>query len=266
MNALAIVLGLFLFMVFSFAGGMVSVTAIITGLSLIFVGITSRKKKNSKAPFYLSIISFISFFILTIYSFLYSSSFDWGDLLVLAIFMSLIGLLINHHKPHKAPAPISTTKWSWAEGKVDTDEEHFELRYGSVEDGVWDAWTTAAYIAPAKKQTFYVKFVIEANNEENKTIIEAVKKQLSFYLTELNNPDPWDYAKYHCGTASDMYSMVHWSYFPKGWIAPPPINKNIEVENEFTETEALQILRNSTITYLEGCTEKNYSNTKIILV
>lgn len=39
-------------------------------------------------------------------------------------------------------------------------------------------------------------------------------KELNFYLVEKGEKDPWQYAIYHCGTASNIYSDVHWGYFP----------------------------------------------------
>jgi hypothetical protein len=41
-------------------------------------------------------------------------------------------------------------------------------------------------------------------------MVKEVKKELLYYLIELEEPDPWLYAKYHCTTALNWYSMVHW--------------------------------------------------------
>lgn len=72
--------------------------------------------------------------------------------------------------------------WKWTEGKVDPKKEHIELRYGNALKGGWN------------KETI---------------------KELDFYFIALEEPDPWEYAIYHCGTMSNAYSSVHWSYFPK---------------------------------------------------
>ena len=45
---------------------------------------------------------------------------------------------------------------------------------------------------------------------------DGVTKELTFYLVEKGEKDPWRYAIYHCGTASNIYSQVHWGYFPIG--------------------------------------------------
>jgi hypothetical protein len=52
-------------------------------------------------------------------------------------------------------------------------------------------------------------------------ILAEVRSELDFYLVEHPKefPDtghPWEYAIYHCGTASNVYSSVHWSYFSAG--------------------------------------------------
>ena|SRR6266480_2165659 len=45
------------------------------------------------------------------------------------------------------------------------------------------------------------------------TPIDAARKELDFYLADKHEANPWAYAKYHCNTAANMYSKVHWSYF-----------------------------------------------------
>jgi hypothetical protein len=52
-------------------------------------------------------------------------------------------------------------------------------------------------------------------------MIDAVRKELHFYLVEHpkdfpGTGHPWEYAVYHCSTGANMYSSVHWSYFPNG--------------------------------------------------
>lgn len=88
-----------------------------------------------------------------------------------------------------------------------------ELRYGSVEDGGYDDWIPIAYISAPKGNIFYVQFLIESIHEQHKKALEVAKRELNFYLIERGYPDPWAYAQYHCGTAADIYSTVHWSFF-----------------------------------------------------
>jgi hypothetical protein len=118
--------------------------------------------------------------------------------------------------------------WTWSEGVVDTNEDHFELTYGDVRSD--DSPILVALIGHGEGRTFLVqfldlpksqqKYLFAAANEPNREqlkILERVKSELDFYLVEKGEPDPWGYAKYHCGTASNLYSKVRWGYYPKGW-------------------------------------------------
>jgi hypothetical protein len=53
-------------------------------------------------------------------------------------------------------------------------------------------------------------FVVQFEDGVYKRIIREAEKELDFYLIELQEPNPWKYAKYHCSTASNLYSMVRW--------------------------------------------------------
>jgi hypothetical protein len=41
--------------------------------------------------------------------------------------------------------------------------------------------------------------------------LDAVRRELDFYLVELGEPDRWAYAVYHCGQGANPYSKVYWS-------------------------------------------------------
>ncbi len=47
---------------------------------------------------------------------------------------------------------------------------------------------------------------------EDPEILEDIQRELDFYLLEVGGPNPWGYAIYHCGTASNAFSSVSWSY------------------------------------------------------
>jgi len=102
---------------------------------------------------------------------------------------------------------------SWQEGPVNRKKEHFELRYGSAEDGGWNEWIPVAVIGPPKDRIVKVQFLVEPGEPKNADALNDVKKEIQFYLIEKGEPDPWAYAQYHCGTASNIYSHVHWSFF-----------------------------------------------------
>src|SRR5262249_51158704 len=95
---------------------------------------------------------------------------------------------------------------SWAEGIVDSTAEHMRLCFG-------DAWTPVALVAPAGVGRYAVEFLLDpAGGDDAAEAAREARRELDFYLDELNEPDPWAYAIYHCGTASNLYSSIHWEH------------------------------------------------------
>ena len=106
--------------------------------------------------------------------------------------------------------------WTWRVGSVYGMTDHFELRYGTSEKAGWDDWIPVALVGLPTEQVFVVEFLIdEEQTLEHAKIIKDVKDELDYYLVNLGDRDPWLYAQYHCGTLSNAYSTVHWSYIPK---------------------------------------------------
>lgn len=112
-----------------------------------------------------------------------------------------------------------TSQWRWAEGPVDPAGEHIELRHGSVETGSYEQWMPVAIIGRPVRGTFPVRWLVDPTQDSG--IASEARRELDFYL--VNHPrdsaltgEPWQYAIYHCGTAANVYSSVHWSYFPSG--------------------------------------------------
>lgn len=97
--------------------------------------------------------------------------------------------------------------WKWQEGIVDRNEEHLEIRYGSIGSGPLE---TVALIGKPRDTTFTVQFLMEKSNDKNIEILNDVVNEINFYLVEKNEPDPWAYVKYHCGSSANAYSNVHW--------------------------------------------------------
>ena len=97
------------------------------------------------------------------------------------------------------------------EGTVSTDDDHMKLTYEENPDPV-------AVIAQGEGNTFIVQFLETDSKQENwKETIRYVRRELDFYLVELREENPWTYAIYHCSTAANVYSKVHWGYYPKGY-------------------------------------------------
>ncbi len=107
--------------------------------------------------------------------------------------------------------------WCWHEGPVDGDHEHIEVRYGDASKTGYEGWVPVALVGRPAQRVFPVRWVAETDGQ---AAIE-VRRELDFYLVEhpATYPEtghPWEYAVYHCGTAANMYSHVHWSHFASG--------------------------------------------------
>jgi hypothetical protein len=101
-------------------------------------------------------------------------------------------------------------KWKWREGKVDPAVPHMELYCGD-----WGSALQVALVAEPVDGTFIVEFpqIPQLDTTEYERIKQAVTKELTYYLVEKGEQDPWKYAIYHGSTGSNFYSDVHWGYY-----------------------------------------------------
>jgi len=108
------------------------------------------------------------------------------------------------------------TEWSWIEGIFNKNDDHIMITYGDIDDGVFEP---IALVAPGPEKEFIVQFLLqpELENEEHQKMLDGARRELNFYLIELKEKDPWSYACYHCSTAANLYSKVHWEYYSKGY-------------------------------------------------
>ena len=132
-------------------------------------------------------------------------------------------------------------EWRWEEGVVDEQKEHLELRYGNVDSDPYEDWKLICRIAKPKHNVFVVEWLINQSSLENKTVLADACKELDFYLVEKNEPFPWEYAIYHCSTGSNIYSRIHWSYFPTGCQGKRHASEVIQLSAE----EASRLFRDS---------------------
>lgn len=96
---------------------------------------------------------------------------------------------------------------SWAEGVVDIRKEHIKLFVGPFGDRA----KLIAVVAPKGQRSFTVQFVVE--KADYGEAVNEVIRELNFYLVEKSEDNAWAYAKYHCSTASNIYSSVHWGLY-----------------------------------------------------
>jgi hypothetical protein len=122
--------------------------------------------------------------------------------------------------------------WRWEEGVVDERKEHIELCYGNADETPYENWKPIARIAKPKHHVFTVEWLVTQDSTGHQAMLADAHHELDFFLIELNKPDPWWYAIYHCNTASNLYSRVHWSYFPTGSQGERHASKVIQLSAE----------------------------------
>ena len=121
--------------------------------------------------------------------------------------------------------PRTQSGWK-VKGIVDTNNEHIKLWHGkppTADRGgaVRQSGRPVALVARGRGKTFTVQFLLRARPTDKRAaeILKDVRRELDFYLIELSapgRPAPWAYARYHCYTAANVYSKVHWGWYPKG--------------------------------------------------
>ncbi len=111
-------------------------------------------------------------------------------------------------KKHKEKTLNPT--WTWRAGIVDINNEHIKLFHEKKKDPI-------ALVAPDNEKGFMVQFLLFPNPKDKETseILESVKKELTFYLVDKKEENPWAYVVHHCGTGANFYSKVHWKWHPK---------------------------------------------------
>ena len=99
-----------------------------------------------------------------------------------------------------------TSTWKLVEDFVDPAGEHIDITYG-------DDTSALARVAPGGDMTFSIEFLATpTGSKELSTKLESIRQELNYYLVEKGEENPWAYAVYHCGTATNLYSPVHWRY------------------------------------------------------
>src|SRR3990172_5578682 len=100
------------------------------------------------------------------------------------------------------PEHTRSASWTWADGIVNTGDEHFEITYG-------DDPSPIALVGRGRGRSITVQLFSPAGQSagDAKEAHAKVEEELRFYFVELNEPDPWAYAIYHCTTDANLYSQ-----------------------------------------------------------
>jgi len=82
--------------------------------------------------------------------------------------------------------------WQRIQGKVAVSEDQMELRFGDVnKEDDWSKWPVVARVSAPEAQLFRVAFLIKGKTPCDAKMIRAVEKELTFYLVEKGEEDPW---------------------------------------------------------------------------
>ncbi len=116
--------------------------------------------------------------------------------------------------------------WTWQPGKVDLNNRYFELKFG------YDPLTVAR-IGIGTDKIFIVEFLLNLNEniEKLQEIFSEVLWEIELYLINNSESDPIEYMINHTKKCANVYSKVHWRYYPKGFKHPIVLSK----ENNFSE-------------------------------
>ena len=95
----------------------------------------------------------------------------------------------------------------WIEGSVDRENDHIQIRYNEEKSPI--------ALVSNQSGNIIVQFLVVSKDKQKAK--EEVVRELDYYFSELDKEAPWAYAIYHCGTASNLYSTVHWGYYTKGY-------------------------------------------------
>ena len=123
---------------------------------------------------------------------------------------------------------MNNDPWTWQPGKVDLNNRYFELKFG------YDPLPVAR-IGIGVNKNFIVEFLLNINEELEKLqqIFCEVLWEIELYLINNSEPDPIEYMINHTKKCANVYSKVHWRYYPKGFKHPIVLSKEDNFSDKF---------------------------------
>lgn len=121
---------------------------------------------------------------------------------------------------------MNNDSWIWQPGKVNNQNRYFELKYGFDPSPV-------ARIGIGANQNFIVEFLLNVNDDIDKLkeIFCEALWEIELYLINNSEPDPIEYMINHTKKCANMYSKIHWRYYPKGLKRPIMLSKVNSMNN-----------------------------------
>ena len=122
---------------------------------------------------------------------------------------------------------MTNDSWNWQPGKVNIQNRYFELKYGFDPIPV-------TRIGIGSNRNFIVEFLLNVIDDVDKLkeIFSEALWEIELYLINNSEPDPIEYMINHTKKCANMYSKIHWRYYPLGSKRPLFLGK----ENSFNES------------------------------
>jgi hypothetical protein len=122
--------------------------------------------------------------------------------------------------------------WQWQPGKVDLSDRYFELKFGNDPRPV-------TRIGIKEDKIFIVEFLLNHKNdiEKQQEIFSEIIWEIELYLINNSEHDPIEYMINHTKKCANMYSRIHWNYFPKG------ASKSILLKKEFSLNDKVKSIK-----------------------
>jgi hypothetical protein len=123
---------------------------------------------------------------------------------------------------------MNNHSWTWQPGKVDLNNRYFELKFG------YDPLPVAR-IGIGSNKIFIVEFLLNLNEDIEKLqeIFCEVLWEIELYLINNSEPDPIEYMINHTKKCANVFSKVHWRYYPKGFKHPIVLTKEDNFSDKF---------------------------------
>ena len=123
---------------------------------------------------------------------------------------------------------MNNDSWTWQPGKVDLNSRYFELKFG------YDPLPVAR-IGIGVNKNFVVEFLLNLNEDIEKLqeIFCEVLWEIELYLINNSEPDPIEYMINHTKKCANVYSRVHWRYYPKGFKRSIALSKEDNFSDKF---------------------------------
>jgi hypothetical protein len=97
-------------------------------------------------------------------------------------------------------------------GDINVSSAHFAIFSDSAIEAGWPEAKPVALVGSPHEGVVPFQLLFNEGDPAMSELGNRVRREVNFYFVELNEADPWKYAQYHAGTASNVYGDLHWSY------------------------------------------------------